>query len=345
MTISQLARCCTFALLPMVAWAGPVTISHDLLMRDWAGNTVADVTQVCTSPNCALTQTIPYPIAPVAEAEVTNGVLRGRNRIAVDYAETGVRVGTASLKTKARFENRAHVYYTLEGLQSLSLSEDDLSFLTPMASVRNGIRTLRIADVTMFNSQVSDPRRIVPTPTTTVIVTDSHNVATAAATSGFSEETLPQRVKTRSVVGFINDQGVDVEEQINTAVVDSGIGGGGEVAFIQQELTESQATSMDFVETFGLFWQYESLLDLEVYGHNHLHVAENDFSHTVGFSGVYFYDSLGIDISQYFYVQYDEPMTFIGESQSVPEPATWALLVAGLCCLASAGRSKPRADN
>lgn len=96
----------------------------------------------------------------------------------------------------------------------------------------------------------------------------------------------------------------------------------------EQTVVEFATLEVPAHERFGLFWKFETLLRLNIESHAGPHYAENDFSHTLGFTGLRFYDSGHNDVTQWINVAWDSPMAFI--SAPVPEPETYAMLLAGL---------------
>lgn len=94
------------------------------------------------------------------------------------------------------------------------------------------------------------------------------------------------------------------------------------------EKTENASLSFRAAHRFRLAWSRFTSLSLDPSYQAGLHYAEDDFSHTMGFTSLRFYDPAGNDVSQWINVTYDAPFAFI--SAPVPEPETYAMMLAGL---------------
>lgn len=69
-------------------------------------------------------------------------------------------------------------------------------------------------------------------------------------------------------------------------------------------------------------------------------LAESDFSHTIEFLDLRFYSPQGADITQWVSVSFDDPNFYMASVAPIPEPETYAMLLAGLGLLAFHRRRK-----
>lgn len=107
------------------------------------------------------------------------------------------------------------------------------------------------------------------------------------------------------------------------------------------EFTDPVSLSMPFEESFGLGWTFETRLELEAVAKPGLYSVRNDFSGTLGFTSLRFYDSNGNDVTQWVEVTFDSPIDFLDTPAApVPEPETYAMMLAGLGLLGVVARRR-----
>ncbi len=112
----------------------------------------------------------------------------------------------------------------------------------------------------------------------------------------------------------------------------------------EQENLEPVSLQMPFEETFGLSWEFETEVELNMNNNIGQFYAENDFTGTLGFTSLRFYDAEGNDVSSMVNVTFDRPLDFLSVAAPVPEPETYAMLLAGLGLLGVAARRRKQKE-
>lgn len=174
-----------------------------------------------------------------------------------------------------------------------------------------------------------------------------HNNARAGVQACVSAECQNQIVQQKVISTLTRGTGevVDVHESFNTVVAGRGANPESDDQETRDfEFTDPATLRMPFEGTFGLSWEFETELLLYMNGARGRYFVENDFSNTVGFTGLSFHDADGNDVTNMFRVSFDSPLAFIDNTAPVPEPETWAMLLAGLGALGFTARRRKQLE-
>jgi hypothetical protein len=284
------------AVMPCTPALADALTRISISLRD-ANNGTNEIVQECTGNVCSLPTTepleIPYPIATI---DATDGVLRGRMRMEVDF-RSGDTTTEAFLESTVSFQVMGSAFIRLGA---------------PAALIELGMTGITGSQGFLNSSVIR------------------------AGACGPYSECLDQTVTTNSAYGVLNAAGEVVARNSSGDSVSAGREGGpwdGE-----RPIMETGSLEVPAEERFGLFWEFATLLHLNRQGRRGLHYAENDFSHTLGFTSLRFYDPDGNDVTQWVDVTFDSPLAFI--SAPVPEPETYALMLSGLAVLGFAARRR-----
>lgn len=163
-----------------------------------------------------------------------------------------------------------------------------------------------------------------------IILADIHAIRADAsfhtlsrAQGGDVETTASATLLSNAVAGGVADQWQD------TFVV----GGSASSLAISEDFARTLALLIPFSPSFELGWSFETQLSVGTGAS----FAENDFSSTFQFTSLRFYDVNNVDVTQWVNVTFADGMTI---ANPVPEPETYAMLLAGLGMLGFAARRR-----